>query len=452
MAVISKLNYKGQDITKYNNATISNINFNGGDYHFAKPNESIRSCENAVEEPIIDLKVSGNSVQGKLPSEYQEVEYIESTGTQYINVGYIPKIDDVYKLKFSFTRITGNQVVFGSRTSGTYLDSLNQVYLNKSMAVTLENHALFFSGTTQQDLFLTEVNKIYELELSANSGNFNNTSSQPLYLFCFNTLGSSSVYSFIKLYKFEITNNNTVIRNLTPCYRKTDNVAGMYDLVEQKFYENNGTGTFIKGDNSPTPETPIEVESVGEYDETTGKYKVSIKVNDTTTNIYLNEPLRKIGDYADYIDYKNKKVVRTIKEKLLSRSDKLSIIGRGVVFTESVDIIKPSTTMDLPLILCSHYNKTEWALTMPNNGTKDGVSINSSANFIGFYDDVYANSLETFKTFLDNNNLKLYYVLTTPVEETIDIEEISTGKGTNVFDTDTSIKASEIKINYWKQI
>lgn len=32
-----------------------------------------------------------------------------------------------------------------------------------------------------------------------------------------------------------------------------------------------------------------------------------------TTNIYLNEPLRKIGDCADYIDYKNQNVVRQIE-------------------------------------------------------------------------------------------------------------------------------------------
>lgn len=32
-----------------------------------------------------------------------------------------------------------------------------------------------------------------------------------------------------------------------------------------------------------------------------------------TTNIYLNEPLRKVGDYADYIDFKNQKVVRNVE-------------------------------------------------------------------------------------------------------------------------------------------
>lgn len=32
-----------------------------------------------------------------------------------------------------------------------------------------------------------------------------------------------------------------------------------------------------------------------------------------TTHIYLDEPLRKVGDYADYIDFKNQKVVRKIE-------------------------------------------------------------------------------------------------------------------------------------------
>ena len=72
-------------------------------------------------------------------------------------------------------------------------------------------------------------------------------------------------------------------------------------------------------DGTPTPENPIEVESVGELvsdatDVNYGKYKITLLINGegetTTYNIFLDEPLRKIGDYADYIDFKNKKVVR----------------------------------------------------------------------------------------------------------------------------------------------
>ena len=37
-----------------------------------------------------------------------------------------------------------------------------------------------------------------------------------------------------------------------------------------------------------------------------------------TTSIYLDEPLRKVGTYADYIDFENKKVVRNIAVSELS--------------------------------------------------------------------------------------------------------------------------------------
>lgn len=43
--------------------------------------------------------------------------------------------------------------------------------------------------------------------------------------------------------------------------------------------------------------------------------------------IYLNEPLRKIGNYSDYIDLINKKVVSNIKLLELSENDNLVTTG-----------------------------------------------------------------------------------------------------------------------------
>ena len=36
-------------------------------------------------------------------------------------------------------------------------------------------------------------------------------------------------------------------------------------------------------------------------------------VEPVTKNIYLDEPLRQLGDYADYIDFANGKIVRQVK-------------------------------------------------------------------------------------------------------------------------------------------
>ena len=64
-----------------------------------------------------------------IPSRYQEVEYIESTETQYIDSLLVPKTTHKFSVKFSNGYLR-NSVVFGSRTSGNYASSLNQIFLN----------------------------------------------------------------------------------------------------------------------------------------------------------------------------------------------------------------------------------------------------------------------------------------------------------------------------------
>ena len=38
--------------------------------------------------------------------------------------------------------------------------------------------------------------------------------------------------------------NGTLVRDLVPCYRKSDGVVGMYDIVNKKFYTNSFQGTY----------------------------------------------------------------------------------------------------------------------------------------------------------------------------------------------------------------
>ena len=52
-----------------------------------------------------------------------------------------------------------------------------------------------------------------------------------------------------------------------------------------------------------------------------GKYKISVTINGVTKNIYLNEPLRKIGNYADYLDFETGKVYRCIAKHTVKASD-----------------------------------------------------------------------------------------------------------------------------------
>ena len=49
-----------------------------------------------------------------------------------------------------------------------------------------------------------------------------------------------------------------------------------------------------------------------------------------TTNIYLDEPLRKLGNYADYINFKENKVVRNIKEFVL-KGGEVDYVGHNTI-------------------------------------------------------------------------------------------------------------------------
>ena len=54
-----------------------------------------------------------------------------------------------------------------------------------------------------------------------------------------------------KIYQFTAFQNNTLVRNMYPCYRKSDNVVGMYDIVHGVFYTNisSSSNPFYKGPN-----------------------------------------------------------------------------------------------------------------------------------------------------------------------------------------------------------
>lgn len=66
-----------------------------------------------------------------------------------------------------------------------------------------------------------------------------------------------------RLYYFKIYENGTLIRDFIPCYRKNDNVIGLYDAVNDVFYLNQGTNNFIKGSNMDSTVTSNTLVSNG---------------------------------------------------------------------------------------------------------------------------------------------------------------------------------------------
>lgn len=188
----------------------------------------------------------------RLPAEYQEVAWIASSGTQYIDSGIVGKPSVEVNADFEYTALPNNANVglLGSRNSGTrfYLIS---VYNGKF-------HLGISGDKTSTVTALTDTRYKYSMSYDGNdfyavvnddtilSGTQRNaTTPYNLYIFACNNTGSVARQCSAKLYSMTIKIDGDTVRNLVPCYRKSDSVAGLYDLVEGEFLTNAGSGNFI---------------------------------------------------------------------------------------------------------------------------------------------------------------------------------------------------------------
>lgn len=181
-----------------------------------------------------------------------------------------------------------------------------------------------------------------------------------------------------------------------------------------------------------------------------------------TTNIYLDEPLRSVGTYSDYIDYANQKVVRNIDSLTLTTSTgfNVSALSDGTKFVAFTTIslangltVSSSDTM-------SNYFQNVLTASDGNSGVyRAGTTSANKAHFIfglntyfGIDDTDTTNAMKLtkFRTWLSglNEPVKIYFHLATPIEETITLPTISTISGTCVVDTETTVTPSNIEVTY----
>ena len=163
-----------------------------------------------------------------------------------------------------------------------------------------------------------------------------------------------------------------------------------------------------------------------------------------TTNIYLDEPLRKIGDYIDYIDFKNGKVARNIKEVVLDGSNDEDWKKLNLTFYLQYNFSKTLNS------LCTHFIKqpdNKWASSDEiYRGKFSMFNINNQLKFMPTDENI--NTLELWKTWLSSNNVTVDYALATPTEETITLPNIPTVDENNTLNIETEITPSQVYIKY----
>lgn len=179
-----------------------------------------------------------------LPPEYQRVEYIKSTGTQYLVITDTFYTEKKIYIVCQSDNVTSTQVIFGYGAGGAkWFGTVNGLY-----------------GVASQEVFRTvNINdKVTAVvQYSSNRERIDaSIGAENRYSIAYGTIirsltlfggkGSSQFYGCsAKVFSFRIEG----ICNLIPCYRKSDGTIGMYDTVTHRFLTNSGTGTFIKGND-----------------------------------------------------------------------------------------------------------------------------------------------------------------------------------------------------------
>lgn len=204
-----------------------------------------------------------------IPSEYQLIEYIEETGGQYIDTrlsmpqGFHTELDLMQTSKTS-----GLQFILGAEDASPY--NRNYIKFNGSSWEIGNYGCPVVSSTVKlNERYYVDFCNIHDnIFLIVNDKNIYSTNSQlparsgkNLYMFKINASGFESYKFYGRIYSCKIYSSpdyENIVRDYYPCYSTTTvtdvngkqclaNTKGLYDLVEGKFYTNQGTGDFIAG-------------------------------------------------------------------------------------------------------------------------------------------------------------------------------------------------------------
>ena len=191
-----------------------------------------------------EVVIEAREVVG-IRERYDRLEYIESTGQQYIDTGYKPNggtriVMDIEKLGTDLTVLFGNQ----DESAGVgVMASSSTVYYN--YAGDVFGSELPASGgrvTVDAD---RNVLTYGDVTVQADAVEFSSDKTE--FLFVSNFTGGSvdSVWTSARLYSCRIYDGGVIVRDYVPAMNR-EGIAGLYDTIGDGFYPS-GTATPFRG-------------------------------------------------------------------------------------------------------------------------------------------------------------------------------------------------------------
>lgn len=189
----------------------------------------------------------------RLPSAYQEVEYIQSSWTQYFilwnqfKTSYKVVIDfQMAVIWWDYIPIWINNYGSGNLSYRYWIDAYNSYFHVNAWWDWISTIA---EDTNRHTIIIDKNTAIADwTSYTINYSNY--TYSSWIWVFCYNVYNAPSPSQFMssnKLYKLDVYDENwNHIYDLVPCYRISDSVIWMYDLANNQFYTNQWSWSFTK--------------------------------------------------------------------------------------------------------------------------------------------------------------------------------------------------------------
>lgn len=376
--------------------------------------------------------------QSGLPLEYQPYEYLTANGNKWLNTGVKLASTDIVETEFKNSSSSGYGALYGVfalgdssafYANGTYYGyDVTNDKVNTGISVDTEWHTL------RQD-FGNGVITLDSNDTTYTPFEFENTKDNYLFARYYNNSYGYGFKGSCKRYK--VIRNGVLICDLIPVVQLSDNAVGMYDLVNNVFRGNLGTGDFDI--SNPINDLEIYVDGTVE----------TVEV-DTTGDTATAEPLLAVGDYKDVQEVLTGAVTRNVGIKVLDGTEnwrKTSSSSKYCSLTKTDTTGFPNAITTSFNVICTHAIGTDYNVQ---------GSCSFGANNFNFNYKDSANDLEDFKQFLadqynSGNPVVIVYPLATATTESVTPQPLSIQAGTNIIEiTQASISGIEYIVDTTK--
>lgn len=203
------------------------------------------------------------------PQGVNYVEYIESTGTQWLNTEYVIR-SEKHRIvcDVMFTAEHNSQSICGSQETTNWRGTIIPHCTNGT------NVAIFCGGSFPITIEAS-LNTPYHIDITADNGTMTavingetysgsystpTVNGFPVFVFANNQGGTATqIINGLQMSDFQLYDNDVLVRDYWPCY-DPDGVLCMYDRVNFEYVYNAGTGEFLPP--SAEEEPSIEVGTV----------------------------------------------------------------------------------------------------------------------------------------------------------------------------------------------